>query len=98
MRGTGAGPGAAKVFAEAGHSDVIITRSPGYLLDLSAVEIDARRFDEIVAEGRALAEAGRSADAADALRSALRLWRGAALEEVPGRVVRATRPSWRSAA
>ena len=58
-------------------ADVLLTRAPGYLLDLDGHELDLRRFEDAV-------HAARRADPeerARLLRSALRLWRGAPLAE-----------------
>jgi DNA-binding SARP family transcriptional activator len=59
----------------------LATRPTGYVLrpgDLD-VDVDARRFTRLVAEGRTLL-ATDPARSADVLRTALGLWRGAALE------------------
>ncbi|WAX82215.1 AfsR/SARP family transcriptional regulator [Streptomyces sp. KMM 9044] len=57
----------------------LVTRPTGYVLRLNGIETDAQRFARMVAEGRALIPVG-PAGAADVLREALALWRGAALE------------------
>ncbi|HUR22786.1 MAG TPA: BTAD domain-containing putative transcriptional regulator, partial [Acidimicrobiales bacterium] len=67
--------------AGAPHGPAIVTRAPGYFLDVPAEEVDARRFLTLVAEGRARLEAGDYAEASSALREALGLWRGPALVE-----------------
>ncbi len=57
------------------------TRPPGYVLRLEPGELDAERFERLLAEGRA-ALAGDDADeAAELLGSALSLWRGPALAD-----------------
>jgi class 3 adenylate cyclase len=58
--------------------DVVVTRSPGYVLVLDAAQTDVGRFEALVA--RAQAAAGE--DRAAALRKALALWRGPALADV----------------
>jgi DNA-binding SARP family transcriptional activator len=68
-----------KVLARSGHPDAITTRAGGYLLDVAALGLDIEEFTELVAVAREHAEAGRTAEAAAALRSALGLWRGPAL-------------------
>src|SRR5205809_3286306 len=64
-------------------SGVLVTQpAAGYILRVSDDEIDAGRFERLLADGRdelADAEAGK---AADTLRAALALWRGPALAEV----------------
>nr|AGH68919.1 SARP-like transcriptional regulator [Streptomyces sp. CNH189] len=57
----------------------LVTRPTGYVLRLNGAETDAQRFTRLAAEGRALIPAD-PAGAADLLRGALGLWRGAALE------------------
>ncbi len=59
-------------------ADVLVTRSPGYLLDIPRDAVDAHRFERIVRE------AGREApeQRAASLREALGLWRGPALADV----------------
>lgn len=61
-------------------SDRVVTRPPGYALDLPAAAIDASRFRVLVDE------AGKATDAATQSRlyaEALALWRGLALAEFP---------------
>ncbi|MEV6493843.1 AfsR/SARP family transcriptional regulator, partial [Actinoplanes sp. NPDC051633] len=61
-----------RALARAGFgADLIVTRAPGYLLDLPAEAVDAHRFERAVA----------GADLAG-LERALRLWRGPALADV----------------
>jgi len=60
-----------------------LTRSAGgYVLRVEHGELDLERFEELVAQGRALRAAGNERDAAGVLRSALALWRGAALADL----------------
>ncbi len=63
-----------------GHES-IVTRPPGYLLAISTDAVDARRFEGLVAEGRAALTAERPIDATDRLERALALWRGPALDD-----------------
>lgn len=61
----------------------ILTRPPGYVLGVEPEHgIDARRFERLSAEGRALLGAGDPAGAAARLREALALWRGAPLADL----------------
>ena len=55
---------------------VVQTRSPGYTLEVSAGELDAARFEQLLAEA-----VGSPEQAADRLREALALWRGPALAD-----------------
>ncbi|MEU9078449.1 AfsR/SARP family transcriptional regulator [Kitasatospora sp. NPDC048538] len=77
--------------ALAGTPFVLHTRSPGYLLDGPADEVDALLFESLT--GRAGERAGRGSRAADAeaialLEQALRLWRGEALADLPDTALR----------
>src|SRR6476660_9947560 len=58
----------------------LVTRAPGYVLELSADRVDARRFASRAAEGAALVE-GDPETAGGILREALALWRGPALAD-----------------
>jgi len=61
---------------------VIETRPPGYILRLALDQLDLHRFERL-AERAAQAEArGAMQEAADLLREALGLWRGAALADL----------------
>jgi DNA-binding SARP family transcriptional activator len=62
----------------------LITREPGYRLDLGPGELDITAFTALVGNGRQLAREGDHAAAAETLRSALALWRGPGLADVAG--------------
>ncbi len=59
---------------------ILLTRSPGYLLDVDPDEVDAVRFERLIAEGRSLVDADPAA-ASLLLGEALSLWRGRAYED-----------------
>jgi DNA-binding SARP family transcriptional activator len=61
--------------------DVLATRSPGYVVQVSPDELDLHRFERLVDEGRRLLARGLAADASDRLRDALSLWRGPPLAD-----------------
>ncbi|MDH6567111.1 DNA-binding SARP family transcriptional activator/uncharacterized protein HemY [Streptomyces sp. SAI-117] len=65
-----------RALARVGEAEVIRTRPPGYVADLDASQVDARRFEELLASGRARAAGGRADEAAELLGEALGLWRG----------------------
>ncbi|MFI6619424.1 AfsR/SARP family transcriptional regulator [Streptomyces sp. NPDC050528] len=65
-----------RALAQVTRDAVVRTRPPGYVADLDPSQIDARRFEDLLASGRAAAAAGRREEAADLLREALALWRG----------------------
>ncbi len=61
--------------------ELLVTRTPGYLLRIEPDQLDSDRFERLVSEGR---EAGAARDPATAvarLREALALWRGPALAD-----------------
>jgi DNA-binding SARP family transcriptional activator/Flp pilus assembly protein TadD len=61
----------------------IVTRDPGYLLDVGLDEVDVTAFGELCAAGGALARAGRWSQAGETLSQALGMWRGTPLADVP---------------
>jgi predicted ATPase/DNA-binding SARP family transcriptional activator len=63
----------------------LITRGPGYLLDLDLADVDALRFAELAGAGRAALRRGEIGEAAATLRGALGLWRDPPLEEFADR-------------
>ena len=62
-------------------SDLLLTRSPGYLAAVEPARVDAEKFRTMVGCGRDDLTAGRHADASSTLREALGLWRGEAYAE-----------------
>ncbi|NGO45859.1 transcriptional regulator [Streptomyces sp. YC419] len=69
-----------KAFRTAGWDrETIVTATPGYMLTLSGHSLDSVRFERLVADSVRLAAGRRTAEAAEALRDALALWRGPAL-------------------
>lgn len=77
-----------KLFADAGLAGAIVTRPPGYLLEISAADLDSEAFTGLVTAARGQAEQGRLGQAAATLRDALALWRGPALADVDSDLVR----------
>ncbi|HEX6356699.1 AfsR/SARP family transcriptional regulator [Actinophytocola sp.] len=65
-----------------GGSEVIETRTPGYVLRVEPGDVDHVRFDRLVAEARAEAVRGGTERAAELFDEALSLWRGPALDEL----------------
>lgn len=68
---------------------VIVTDGPGYRVALSDGQLDLADFRTAVREAKAAAAEGRTADAAELLRSALALWRGPVLAGAGGPVIEA---------
>jgi DNA-binding SARP family transcriptional activator len=64
-----------------GGADTLRTVSGAYTLALGADELDRDRFERLVAEGRAARSEEQHAEAAERLRLALDLWRGAPLSD-----------------
>jgi DNA-binding SARP family transcriptional activator len=60
---------------------VLVTRSPGYAIELPPDAIDLYRFEHLRERGRAALAGGCPVAAAELLRGALALWRGPALAE-----------------
>src|ERR1700712_3619415 len=54
----------------------IRTKPPGWRLDVPAESVDALKFEQLVAQSRALVSAGRLAEARLPLKEALALWTG----------------------
>ena len=61
---------------------VIVTRGPGYALDLDPDAVDAVRFERLARQGRDRLAAGDARAAVEAFDEALALWRGPALVDV----------------
>src|SRR5712692_11117613 len=62
-------------------SDTLLTRPPGYLLEVEASDLDLQRFERLLAEGHEALAQGDAGRASDVLHDALALWRGPALAE-----------------
>ena len=69
-----------RALTAAGLGDVLLTRPPGYLLDVDPLSVDALRFADLVAAARAAAGTDPET-AARRYREALALWRGTPLAE-----------------
>ena len=62
--------------------DPIVTRAPGYVLDVPAEVTDVSRFEHLVAEGRLQLSRRRPSESARLLKEAEDLWRGPAYSDV----------------
>ena len=72
-----------KRLREAGAAeDVIVTRAPGYVLEVPAEVTDVFRLERLVAEGRRQLNRRRPSECIRLLREAEDLWRGPAYSEV----------------
>ena len=65
-------------------AEVIVTRPPGYALDVETDNVDAWRFERLVQEARDELDDGNAEAAAGRSREALALWRGEAFGDVDG--------------
>ncbi|WP_348774352.1 BTAD domain-containing putative transcriptional regulator [Micromonospora sp. WMMD998] len=72
-----------RLFDAISRPGAISTRPPGYLLQLDNADVDVFRFTALVRDARRQADAGAKADACATLRTALALWRGDALADIP---------------
>jgi DNA-binding SARP family transcriptional activator/tetratricopeptide (TPR) repeat protein len=68
----------------------IVTRQPGYLIALSADELDLTCFESALESARAAAREGSWEAAAEQARAALELWRGEPLADVESEVLAAS--------
>ena len=68
--------------ASPGAGSSIVTKPPGWMLDLPPENVDAVEFGALVNDGRDLLASGQPADAADRLRTALALWTGPAMGDL----------------
>ncbi|BAJ31683.1 MULTISPECIES: BTAD domain-containing putative transcriptional regulator [Kitasatospora] len=72
-----------------GGSALIVTEGPGYAVVLADGQSDLNDFNELLRRSREHTAEGRPAEAAEALRAALALWRGPVLSGAGGAVVEA---------
>jgi DNA-binding SARP family transcriptional activator/tetratricopeptide (TPR) repeat protein len=77
-----------KLFGERGQPGAIRTRPPGYLLEIATEDLDSDEFVRLTKVARTHADCGRRVEAAALFRSALALWRGRVLDDVPSEFVR----------
>ena len=66
----------------------VVTRDPGYLIEVSEDELDLLRFDRLYRDGGSAVRAGDWRRASQALASALALWRGSPLADIPSERLR----------
>jgi DNA-binding SARP family transcriptional activator/tetratricopeptide (TPR) repeat protein len=71
-----------------GSGGLIVTRPPGYLLEIDEEHYDADRFEALVRAGRVAAARGELTEAIRALGAGLALWRGPAFDGVASDLVR----------
>jgi DNA-binding SARP family transcriptional activator len=71
-----------KVLAGCGAGEVLVTRSPGYMIRAGPETLDVATFDGLVERAREEAACNDHRHAGETLRDALSLWRGRALADV----------------
>ena len=71
--------------ARIGCPEAIITRMPGYLLQVASGQLDSHVFAQLTARAETLSRSGETAAAAGLLRQALELWRGPTLSGITSR-------------
>ncbi len=74
---------ASKLRRTLGSTDVVAMRAGGYALEVPADAVDAHRYEQLVAQGRAAAAGGDAAAAVELLVEADALWRGDPLADFP---------------
>jgi DNA-binding SARP family transcriptional activator len=62
-------------------AQVLATAGPGYVVRIAADQLDATRFETLVAQARLAVDSGRLEEAIIGLNQALALWRGPALAD-----------------
>jgi YVTN family beta-propeller protein len=67
---------------EPDHAGVVVTKPPGYMLELPAEQIDVGRFELLAAEGRRALGSDDADTASARLGEALELWRGPPLQDL----------------
>jgi DNA-binding SARP family transcriptional activator/Tfp pilus assembly protein PilF len=67
----------------------LVTRSPGYLLQVCEDELDVSRFEALCGRTRTALHTGAWAEASATASQALALWRAAPLTDVPSQLLRA---------
>ena len=65
-----------------GSQRLIVTKAPGYLIQLEPDQLDLDRFERLAEEGRLALAEGRAEAAAATLREALAIWRGPPLADL----------------
>ena len=64
------------------HEIPIVTRPPGYILELERGQLDLHVFEDLLQAGRRHLSAGKAKDASETLQEALELWRGEPLADL----------------
>ena len=65
-----------------GEHELLVSRPPGYVLQIRPGQLDAERFERLANEGRRWLAEGDAQASAETLRAALALWRGQVLADL----------------
>jgi DNA-binding SARP family transcriptional activator len=68
--------------ATRGDAELLVTRAPGYVLRVEPEQVDLRRFERLLAEGKTAFADGDAETARERLGAALALWRGRPLGDL----------------
>jgi YVTN family beta-propeller protein len=71
-----------RVLADGADDELLATQAPGYVLRVAGEQLDARRFEGLLQQGREELARGDSRAAAATLHAALSLWRGPPLADL----------------
>jgi len=71
-----------KALAAGGSGAAIVSRGSGYALEADPEQVDSRRFERLLGEGRRAMREGRPSEALEALGEGLSLWRGPPLADL----------------
>jgi YVTN family beta-propeller protein len=71
-----------RVLADGADDELLATRPPGYVLRVDGEQLDARRFERLLQQGREELARGDARAAAATLHAALSLWRGPPLADL----------------
>jgi YVTN family beta-propeller protein len=71
-----------RVLRDGSAPGVLLTRPPGYVLDVEPGQVDAVRFEQLTQDAAAAANRDDHEEASALLRAALALWRGQALADI----------------
>lgn len=78
-----------RVFAPHSSEAIISTHTHGYVIKVEEGQLDAERFEQLVAAARAARDSGQLDRAVASYRDALRLWRGPAFDGIESQLIRA---------
>jgi DNA-binding SARP family transcriptional activator len=77
-----------RLFASHSSEAIISTFAHGYVIKVAEGQLDAERFEQLVAAARTARDSGQLDRAVASYRDALRLWRGPALDGIESQLIR----------